>query len=279
MGTFADFSDLDDLKAPADRAADIRRSAHMANGGESLHSCPKCRGTGYWVSWSGRTRKPCFSCKGTGRVTKGKVAAAKAKETRQRNWAEWCEENAVLIEGLRRHEWNAFLKDLHERIFSGSMLTERQVEAAQSAIARYDAKREEKRAAETASRSIEIGLEAIEKLFAAATASGLKRPMFRAERVAVKQSKHAGVLYVYDRLVGGERGGYAGKIVDGKFVRTREANPDLGEALRAVAADPVAAAVAYGRSTGTCCLCGRELTDPDSVRAGIGPICAGNWGM
>lgn len=25
-----------------------------------------------------------------------------------------------------------------------------------------------------------------------------------------------------------------------------------------------------------CCICGRPLTDPDSVKAGIGPICAKN---
>jgi hypothetical protein len=31
----------------------------------------------------------------------------------------------------------------------------------------------------------------------------------------------------------------------------------------------------FGRAYGWCCRCGRLLTDPDSVAAGIGPICAG----
>lgn len=30
----------------------------------------------------------------------------------------------------------------------------------------------------------------------------------------------------------------------------------------------------YGRKTGTCIMCFRTLTNPDSIEAGIGPICA-----
>lgn len=33
-------------------------------------------------------------------------------------------------------------------------------------------------------------------------------------------------------------------------------------------------AKAYGRRTGYCCMCGKLLTNPESVDAGIGPICA-----
>lgn len=34
------------------------------------------------------------------------------------------------------------------------------------------------------------------------------------------------------------------------------------------------AAKEYGRKTGTCIVCSAELTDPKSVEAGIGPVCA-----
>lgn len=34
-------------------------------------------------------------------------------------------------------------------------------------------------------------------------------------------------------------------------------------------------ASAYGRKTGRCMICGRLLTNPESVERGIGPICAG----
>jgi hypothetical protein len=33
-------------------------------------------------------------------------------------------------------------------------------------------------------------------------------------------------------------------------------------------------AAAFGRETGWCVVCGTELTDPDSIAAGIGPVCA-----
>lgn len=38
-------------------------------------------------------------------------------------------------------------------------------------------------------------------------------------------------------------------------------------------------AKAFGAIYGVCCVCGRTLTDEDSIEAGIGPVCAGReWG-
>lgn len=36
-------------------------------------------------------------------------------------------------------------------------------------------------------------------------------------------------------------------------------------------------AVAFGHETGICAMCGLELTDPESIEAGIGPVCEANW--
>lgn len=36
-------------------------------------------------------------------------------------------------------------------------------------------------------------------------------------------------------------------------------------------------AKAYGKLYGRCMVCGATLTDPESIAAGIGPICAGRW--
>lgn len=46
-------------------------------------------------------------------------------------------------------------------------------------------------------------------------------------------------------------------------------------ALREFNRNPRAAIEDYGRSTNTCAVCGRELTNPESIARGIGPICAG----
>lgn len=49
--------------------------------------------------------------------------------------------------------------------------------------------------------------------------------------------------------------------------------PALIASLEAFAADPIGVMVKYGLETGTCGVCGRALTDADSVKAGIGPVC------
>lgn len=36
-------------------------------------------------------------------------------------------------------------------------------------------------------------------------------------------------------------------------------------------------AKAFGKATGTCMMCQRELTNPDSIELGIGPICLGKF--
>lgn len=56
-------------------------------------------------------------------------------------------------------------------------------------------------------------------------------------------------------------------------VRDREARAVI---LEAIAANPEEALANYGRQIGSCGICGRTLTDPDSIERGIGPICAGN---
>lgn len=89
--------------------------------------------------------------------------------------------------------------------------------------------------------------------------------------------------------VGGNTGGvylargdaYLGKITrDGRLVLSGALDEQGGIALDhqliEAAADPQAAAIAYGRASGECACCGRDLSDPVSVWGGIGPICLEN---
>lgn len=48
--------------------------------------------------------------------------------------------------------------------------------------------------------------------------------------------------------------------------------------LAAVAANPQAASMRYGREIGKCGVCGRTLTNDESRAAGIGPVCAQKMG-
>lgn len=82
---------------------------------------------------------------------------------------------------------------------------------------------------------------------------------------AVTKGANAGSAYVYC-----PNGSYDGKITPaGIFYGSDEMRGILAK----VAENPQGAAVAYGRQTGNCSCCGRELSDPVSVFGGIGPIC------
>lgn len=84
--------------------------------------------------------------------------------------------------------------------------------------------------------------------------------------------KFSGVLV--SRLAAGVAIGFGAKI--------RAAGLDaakIKEALDAIEADPVEALKAHGIDTGSCGCCGRELTDPGSIKRGIGPICWARGGF
>ena len=74
--------------------------------------------------------------------------------------------------------------------------------------------------------------------------------------------------------------GAVGKIDNGTtnlwFHKARNAGADI-DALRALIAEleanTLVAAVKYGKLAGRCCSCGRDITHPDSIDAGMGPIC------
>lgn len=68
-----------------------------------------------------------------------------------------------------------------------------------------------------------------------------------------------------------------GKISDGQFhLFASKIGPDA-ETVRARVmefnADPLAAAIRYGKLSGVCCSCGRDLTNDKSIDLGIGPVC------
>jgi hypothetical protein len=71
-----------------------------------------------------------------------------------------------------------------------------------------------------------------------------------------------------------------GKIERGVLTLWQRIGVDLGDLttkLLAIDQDPEAAAVLYGKASGNCSICGRDLTDPESIERGIGPICAGKY--
>ena len=83
-------------------------------------------------------------------------------------------------------------------------------------------------------------------------------------------------VYVSDGGDGDDRQ-YYGKVDlnAGGFVSSDDGAPeDVLDLLQAVSDHPLEAVKAYGRATGACCFCDRDLDVERSVEAGYGPNCA-----
>lgn len=125
--------------------------------------------------------------------------------------------------------------------------------------------------------STEINVTKIAEAFERAKKAGLKRPKVTFKAIQFSRApdtgKNSGAIYV-------KRGDeYLGKILAGRFHGTNSLDAATRAEITAIAADPSAAAKAHGLQVGWCSCCGRELTDPNSIALGIGPICAENYGF
>lgn len=74
--------------------------------------------------------------------------------------------------------------------------------------------------------------------------------------------------------------GYYGSfdLSDGAFWPTKACKQSFIELLAQVEEGGLDAVASIGAATGMCCICGRTLTDEESIASGIGKICAGKVG-
>lgn len=118
--------------------------------------------------------------------------------------------------------------------------------------------------------------------FKAAKSRGLKRLTMRFSGVIVKPSRDLQSLWVLSATekVEGDYGlqpKYLGKVTPRRL--DSRLTDDVKAVIMEAANDPLTAAIRYGRETGACSCCGRDLTNPDSIAAGIGPICREKFGL
>jgi hypothetical protein len=79
-------------------------------------------------------------------------------------------------------------------------------------------------------------------------------------------------IFKVQRAVNGSGRLYAKELLDGSFEYLPGGITTVGRTARKMTLDE---AKAFGKLYGTCCKCGRTLTDEGSIAAGIGPVCAG----
>lgn len=250
------------------------------------HPCFECNGTGIYRGVRiNQPKSECFACKGKGyfKSSYADRMAARAKAADRKAASKdaakdaFNEANPGLIDELRAiASWHQFAAAMIQSYEQWGGLTDKQVAASRSSLARVAEKRAE-RAKDADGKSGEVSIQAIETMFQTAESNGLTRPRFVTGRLVIERApahgRNAGALYV--KL----DGAYSGKIVGGQFMAAREATPEALSLVREIAADPIGSAKAYGRATGRCSCCGRKLTDKVSVANGIGPVCATNWGI
>jgi len=252
------------------------------------YPCTKCGGTGIYGGV--RIHQPkanCFVCNGRGYFKTSAADRAKAKLSRdgrkataavkkqselEAKAAVWIEAHEELHIFLKKVcSWNGFAESLLRSVSDYGSLTDNQLAAAEKMHTKHIAKQ-----AEVKKSAPIIDLTKINALFDTARESGLKKPRLHIGSLVISiappTGKNVGCLYIKDH------GEYAGKITaDGELRKLRTASEDLQATLDKLAASPLEAAKEYGRDTGTCMCCGRLLTDPKSIAAGIGPICEGRW--
>jgi hypothetical protein len=125
-------------------------------------------------------------------------------------------------------------------------------------------------------------------LLGRALAAGLKFPKIRLTTaggqlvvlgVAGPRSKYAGQVMVTDGGPFGSNQWFGVIAQDGTWTKSRAVTADVEALLLSLAADPAQVARAYGRATGQCCFCAKDLTTAESVTVGYGPVCAANFGL
>lgn len=253
-----------------------------------LFDCPQCGGSGkYRGVRVHQDRSDCFACRGTGKF---KTDPRKLAQRRDAAKAKKLDAKARAVEifeathpGLMKFlgeagSWSEFAGSLFHQIADRGSLSERQLSAALSMRAKVVAKQEAAEAAKRNPVSFAADLSPIKAMFDNAVCSGYKKPAYRAEGIVIKRApdsgRNAGALYVTNE----ETSEYLGKVIDLKFFPVR-GGEKAAETLQEIAKDPLAAAIRYGRRTGQCACCGRELTNGESIERGIGPICADKWGF
>jgi Family of unknown function (DUF6011) len=299
---FAAFEHDNFEQAPAP-AAPERKIPFTNTPAAFTENCPKCGGSGIFVFNNGRTGQ-CFTCQGRGKLS-FKTSAADRAKARERNAekvvqkridkqasinAFKTEQPAVWAWMLENEKLNGtgkefgFAVQMFEALTEYGHLTERQLAAAQACIAKREAARAA-RAAEATQAAPAVDNAGIDRLKAAfdhamnkagAKGRGLRNPRITIGDMTISPAKatsaNPGALYVKSGT------DYLGKIKDGRFMAIPACTSEQQAKILAFVADPKAAAEAYGKETGVCCICNATLTNAESIERGIGPICAERYG-
>lgn len=292
---FRGFADLDekDLGGGTPEGPKHIAPLHNPNGqgikpdGLIWETCWKCNGSGNFRGMSSRGSK-CFACAGKGGKYFKQSRAVREKNREQvkarkvqkaaKGWETWAEANpAEAAYLLAKKATFHIAAEMIEVVRKFGDLSPARL----AMVQRFMAKDVERAAAavERAASAPVVEVGKIIAAFDAAREKGIKTPRMRMDGVTFKAApmtgKNPGAIYI----TGENSEDYLGKIIGGKLHTVSSCTPERHKAILDICADPLKAAVAYGKRTGTCSCCGRTLDNHESIEAGIGPICANKYAL
>jgi hypothetical protein len=171
-----------------------------------------------------------------------------------------------------------FVQSLYSQFQKSGVLSEKQV----ACIVRgMDPKQPDTKGAKAPQARFKLGgdgLDKLEQAFAKVKSGGAKKPKLIIDGLVFKPApmsgKNPNAIYVVRK----DDSAYLGKISDGTLLPVQGVPVELALKIADICADPFGYAVNHGLMTGECSCCGKTLSDPKSIAAGIGPVCAKKWG-
>lgn len=260
--------------------------------------CQNCRGTGkVQIGYVNIRLVNCRACKGRGSFNTDEetrmAARAKAREARDRKIesahnkaAAFLEERTDIAQWFesatrsRNEGFAHFAQSVKDALYKFGSLTPGQLAAVENSILKYKARVAERETQAAEPKWTPPFAENLMKAFKHAQASGLKRLGLHILGIgftlAKETSRNPGCIYLKDD----SNGLYLGKITpELAFFPSRDCQEQHHETLRLIGEDIMAAAKLHGQQTGICSCCNAELTNPESIALGIGPICREKWGF
>ena len=181
-------------------------------------------------------------------------------------------ENPGLIDALAEiTSWNSFAASLVEQYNKRKTLSEKQTFAAVAMLAKIKQKQADRKS-NMFSLDVSKILAVLDKADPAMKTPKIRVGDFVFSKPA-SHSKNAGSLYIK------QLGEYIGKVTGGYYLPVGNVSKDTVAEIQEICKDPMESAVAYGRRTGNCAVCARELTVKESIDRGIGPVCADRLGV
>lgn len=243
-------------------------------------ACGKCGGSGIYYGPSPYGRH-CFPCGGTGymsyKTSPEQRANARAKSAERKERQAQERVNNFASEQPEAYAWMVakapafdFANSMLEALKKWGSLTDSQLGAVQRCIERdkaRDAERAVKAAAPKPAAQVLYALHDVMQRHSKFYAGEMTLSRRREDQLV--WIKHANAEKVIGKIDGGVLSLWNRPGVDMDGVKAM---------LEEFEGAPLQAAMKYGKLSGRCCSCGRELTDESSIANGIGPICAAKFG-